>query len=964
MTVQIICAVLLILFANALTVAYAEVPTAEISTLPATAFRQTTESTPAVSIQAASIPSIPYEKYKLKNGLEVILSEDHRLPLVSLNIWYHVGSANELPGHSGLAHLFEHLMFEGSKNTGKQNFLQYLSAAGATSLGGFTSFDHTCYFETVPSNQIELALWLESDRLGSMIDVLDGEKLSIQKDVVRNERRENKDTLHNLMQEGEYHALFPKGHPYFADIIGSHVDIESINLNEVRNFSRHYYTPNNATIVIVGDINKEHAKQQIEKYFGSISPGPPIAKVEVQTPPIKIRKQVFITDRIRRSYILMGWLAPPIYAVGDPDALITALILGGGNTSRLYKALVIDKHLARSVTATVRRLPLASIFSVDVYPEHGVGHKQLEDAVNKVLKEFKQNGPMLDEINAAREARKLSMISRFEKFGGKTGISNVLNEYNYFTGDPGYSSHDMQRYDQVTTASSKDFAEKFLNSTQSVVVYGIPGKKQIEDLPRKTKEAEKSNDVKPERNIASTPFSSLTEIWRSSPPSPSQASAWQIATPTKFQLSNGLTVYIVERHNVPVVALQVVARGGTDINPIKKPGLSLVTVETSRRGTERRSAEQFANELAQSSVYLKTGSQEDNSWISTYSHISSLTKSFDLLSDAIIHPAFAPKEIAKTKKTLGILPEVGERVLKRQLFGPKQALGYDAEGTRKSLKCISRSDLINCWKNLFVPRNSALIIAGDVTVAQAKLLAEKYFGGWQDAVPPEKARQSVDLSKQSIVMVDMKESPQTSVTVGSIGVSRDSPDYLAANVLNDIIGGLSSSRLNANLRGKHGYTYDASSQFNCYRQSGIFSVSSQVRADAMALAVSEIMSEIEKIHNGPISNEEFMDAKNNWLLSLPTKFETTQEATSSASSLFVYDRPTERYSTLRSQIDAITLAEVQSAAKKYLDPKKMIIVLVGDQKKIEPELKKLNYGPILETDWMGNPVHPLWLQNL
>jgi zinc protease len=964
MIIQTTYAVLLILFALT-TIARTEAKPASVNALPATVFVTTTGSTPTTearsgaSIQTDSIPNIPYEKYKLKNGLEVILSEDHRLPLVSVNIWYHVGAANELPGRTGFAHLFEHLMFEGSKNVGQRNHHKYLKAAGASenSPSGNTSFDRTSFFETLPSNQIELALWLESDRMGSMLDVLDADKLSTQRDVVRNERRATyENTIFTLMQEGEYHALFPKGHPYFANVMGSHADIESAKLDELRDFSRHYYTPNNATIVIVGDINKEHLKQLVDKYFGSISPGPQIAKVEVLTPLIANRKQVIVTDRIGPSYVLMGWLTPPIYKQGDAEASITAHILGGGNASRLYQELVINKHLALNVNATSRSLALCSIFSVNVIGNHGIKQKQLEAAVNDVLAEFKQNGPTLDEVNNAQKAQKTNIISRLERLGGPTGVSDVLNKYNKFTGDPGYLSQDIDRYNKVTTADAKNFAETYLNSTQSVVVYGVPGKRLIDDVPR-TKE--KNPSLEKAESSISTPFNSPTEIWRNLPPKPSAASALIISTPAKFKLSNGLTVYVIERHNLPSVALQVVARGGNSINPVKKAGLSLLTVSTLSEGTERRSAAQFARELEQSSVSFNTGSLSDNSWISTYGLTSSITQAFDLLSDAILHPVFAPKEIDKIKKNvqrgMNASSQVAERVLDRQLFGAKQALGYDPRGTNKSRKSISRTDLMDCWQNSYIPGNSALIIAGDVTVARAKIQAEKYFGEWKDAVSSQETQQTGVPAKGTIFIVNQKDALQTAVKIGSIGLQTDSPDYVAANILNNIIGGFGSSRLNMNLRGKHGYTYGASSRFDCYRRTGIFSAFSLVRADATAPAVAEIMSEIERIHNEPISNEEFLNAKNNWSLSLPGDFETAQDAASGASYLFVNDYPVDSYSTLPGRIDATTLDDVELAAKKYLDPKKMVIVTVGDKKKIEPELEKLNLGPLVETDHEGNP---------
>ncbi|HLY97228.1 MAG TPA: pitrilysin family protein, partial [Sideroxyarcus sp.] len=309
-------------------------------------------------------PTIKYEKYKLANGLEVILSEDHRLPLVAVNVWYHVGPANERPGRTGFAHLFEHMMFQGSKHVQANQHFKLLEAAGATTINGTTDFDRTNYFETVPANQLELALWLESDRMGFMLDNLTARNLANQRDVVRNERRQGEAAPYNMPEEELYHAVYPKGHPYYGVVIGSHADIEAAELKDVREFHELYYKPNNATVAIVGDFDPKTIKGLVEKYFGPIPGGPPVPKITATTPAIAAERRLTVTDEVELPRVYMAWLTPRIFDKGDADADLLARILGGGKSSRLYKKLVYEKQIAQDATVENQSLMLGSAFVV------------------------------------------------------------------------------------------------------------------------------------------------------------------------------------------------------------------------------------------------------------------------------------------------------------------------------------------------------------------------------------------------------------------------------------------------------------------------------------------------------------------------------------------------------------------------------------------------------------------------
>ena len=361
-----------------------------------TPLAQNQASTAQISASTADIPRVPFEKYTLPNGLEVILSQNQRLPMVAVNLWYHVGPANEEPGRTGFAHLFEHMMFQSSKHVPEDSHIQLLEAAGASNLNGTTDFDRTNYFETVPANQLELALWLESDRMGYLLEKVDQPALSNQQDVVRNERRQSVENRpYGLAQEALVQSLFPKWHPYYGNVIGSHEDIQAVNLDDVNRFFRQYYAPNNASLAIVGDIDVGRTKTLVEKYFGTLKRGPAVPPVEAETPRITSERRRVVYARVELPRVSMAWLSPPIFEPGDADADIAASVLGAGRSSRLYKKLVYEDQIAQDVSVRQESLMLGSIFQIQATARPGHTAEELEKAIDAELAALKMRAPAL-----------------------------------------------------------------------------------------------------------------------------------------------------------------------------------------------------------------------------------------------------------------------------------------------------------------------------------------------------------------------------------------------------------------------------------------------------------------------------------------------------------------------------------------------------------------------------------------
>lgn len=902
------------------------------------------------------VPELKFEKYKLRNGLDVILLEDHRLPLVAANIWYHVGPANERPGLTGFAHLFEHMMFEGSKHIGKEGHFRHLEAAGASEINGTTDFDRTNYFETLPSNQLELALWLESDRMGFLLEKLDTGKLENQRDVVRNERRQSMEGHpYGLVQEELFHQLFPKEHPYYASVIGSHADIEAARLEDVREFFRLYYAPNNASLAIVGDIDPANAKRLVEKYFGPIHAGRPVPKVAVKTPPIETEKRVVVTDQVELPRIYLAWLTSPIYTQEDAECDMLAKILGGSKSSRLYKSLVYERRIAQDAVAQQYSLSLGSIFTIEATAKPGVTPEDLETAIDEELDDLCRHGPSDAEVERACNTIESAIIRGLENLGGFGGVADRLNQYNHFLGDPDYLARDLERYRKATAASVQSVARTSLSRHARVVVYGVPGEKVVHEAPRSAAGIESVPPADP---------GTSAQDWRMPVPSPGCPSPLKLPVAKRFQLPNGLAVYLLEQHSLPIVSANLVVLSGSDRNPPHLPGLASFTAEMLDEGTKNRSALKIASDADQLGASLSTGSAMDLSVVAFRSLKKNTDAAFELAADVLLEPKFPDSEVERLRhdRLTQILQQrdspntLAAKCFYNALYGASHPYGYMELGTETSNKAITREDLVQFWKNGYSPAVAALVVAGDLTEGELLSLAEKHLGAWSgagNAAAPPPVESS---PTRHVVIVDKPASPQTVLRVGQIGIARANPDYVPLTVMNAALGGLFSSRINLNLREKQGYTYGASSTFVCRRGPGPFLIGTSVRTDATAPAVHEILSEVERMRASDVMPEELAVAKDSISRSLPGLFETTPQTASTIAQLFVHSLPTNYYRGLPGEIDTVSTADLRRVAEKYLQPEQMIVVAVGDKSKIREPLERLELGPVQCLDLDGNPI--------
>ena len=911
----------------------------------------------ASQVSLTDLPKIQFQKYKLANGLEVILVEDHRLPLVAVDMSYHVGAANETPGLTGFAHLFEHMMFAGSKYVPRGLADSLLEAAGGEPSNGATSFDRTAYFETVPSHQLELNLWLHADRMGYLLDVLDQTALSNQQDVVRNERRENiENEPYGIVDEALWKHLFPKEHPYHGVIMGSHADIQGATLGDIKNFFKLYYRPNNATLAIVGDFEIDDAKLLVEKYFGSLQRGPDVAPPIVTTPRVSTEKRVVVQDSVELPRVIMGWHTPKVFTPGDAELSLAGQILGGGKSSRLYRTLVYEKQIAQHVSAYQYSLGLGSVFFVDVTARPGHTATEIEAAIDQELDRLRSSTVTAHELTRAINTLEAELITNLETFGD---TAEMANQFNHYTGDPNYFIEEINKYNQVTPPQIQQTVNQFLKKSARVVVHGVPGKPDLSaDTPAAESPVTASGEGAESINAA--------EAWRKKTPKSGKRKPLDLPQATSFKLENGLTIIHHYRPNLPLVSAYLTFKSGSDANPVDKPGLASLTAALLDEGTKTRSALQIADEVATLGASLSIYALPDESSIELFSLKKNFAKVAEILADIALNPSFPVEEIerqrasrlaelAQTRDNAEALAEIASVAA---LYGFSHPYGYPVVGTETSLKSTSREDLVDFWRTHFVPNNAALVVSGDITSDELAALAQSLFGEWKGAAIKAKRVAKPEPTAAHLILVDKPDASQTELRVITMGPNRNTPDYAALEVANAALGGLFTSRINMSLREEKGYTYGAHSTFRYRRTPGPFEIQTAVSVENTAAAVKEILAEIRGLHKKPIARVELRKARDSQLLSLPGEFETGREIVHSLANTFLYDLGLDYYQRLPTMFRGVNESAIANMVEKYLRPETIIVVAVGDRQKIEPALMKLKLKPVEYRDLEGRIISP------
>ena len=901
--------------------------------------------------------AIKYEKVRLANGFELILVEDHRLPLVAVNLWVHAGPQNEAAGQTGFAHLFEHLLFAGTKHIARGQADKIVDAAGGTDANGSTNYDRTNYFFTLPSNQLELGLWIKSDMLGYMIDEVDSVALANQQDVVRNERRQSRENRpYGIVQEAVAQALFPPGHPYRGNVIGSHADIQSIKLEDVKAFARTYYRPNNATLVLAGDFNPAQAKKLVEKYFGSLKAGSPVPPVVAQQPRISEEIRLNVTDRVELSRLSLAWHTPAVFKAGDADLDIASSILGGGKSSRLYKKLVYERQIAQSVQVSQQSAALGSTFEIDVVARPGKSLEEIEALVDAELAELAAHPPTQAEVDRARVTIQTDTLGQIEKL---TSLADTVNRYNQAVGDPGYIGKDLARYQAVTPASISAVVAAQLRKQARVVAYATPGPKVLApEVP--TPPAPKVAGAGERESL------NADEAWRNTQPAAGKAAPLSLPAGKRFSLANGLTVIHIPKPGLPLVSATLVVRAGQAANAPDKPGLSSFTAGMLQEGTQTRSAQQIADQTADIGASLRSTASRDDVRIELSSLKAKFPQGLNLLADVALHPVFSPAEVDRQRasRLAGLAqtreqpPAIASTVANRVTYGEGHPLAANSLGDEASLKATDSTALKAFWQANYRPDQAALVVSGDVTEAELRQLAQANFGAWQRpaTAPTKQAAVTMKPVAARVVLVDKPGAPQTALAVVAPGPDASAADAESIKVMNAAMGGLFTSRINTQLREVKGYTYGIYSQYSMGRESGQFGIRGSVRTDVTGPALSDMFSEIDGMRAKPMDAVELSRARNTQLLSLPGQFDTNRVVVSSYASYWTWGLPADGITKLPAKVAAVTAASAFKAAQEHVDPTSLIVVAVGDKAKVLPQLQAWGRKPLELRDPQGAVV--------
>jgi zinc protease len=658
--------------------------------------------------------------------------------------------------------------------------------------------------------------------------------------------------------------------------------------------------------------------------------------------------------------VYLAWLTPPAFGPGDEDAELVARILGGGKSSRLYRKLVYEQQIAQDAACTHQSLALASTLECTITARPGVKPDKLEGAAEREIESLVGSGPTQAEVDRARNAKETEMIRDLERVGGFGGVADTLNYYNQYLGDPGYLPEDIARYENATVASIQRLAKSALSANRRVVVYGIPGQKIVDDVPRSAADTDATVKIEPEH----PPAFEQQEAWRATPPKAGPLRKLSLPEPSEATLKNGLRIKVVENHSLPILAVRFVTFGGGEAQDPRQAGLAGFAAAMLTEGTAHRTAPQIADDTDQIGASLDKGAQPDYAFVSVNALSNATRPAMDLLSDVAVHPAFNAKEVERIRKErLTSLLQLKDQPVDlatfvgyRALYGPSSDYGYTDLGTDQVLSALTRDDLLRFWSKHYGPANSALVFAGDVTPSQAHALAEEFFGQWQGSGEPSHPPEPPAKPARKIVMVDQPGAPQSTIMAMGVGLPRSSADYVPVLVMNTILGDLFSSRINMNLRERNGFTYGAFSRFDFRRGAGPMFAGAQVRTDVTAPAVKELFYELDRVRSSPLSAEEIRMGKDYVVRSLPGRFETNNSTADRISELWAYDLPSDYFRELPARIEAVTPDQTTMVAQKYVHPENMLLVTVGDKEKIARGLEELKIGTVELWNSDAQPV--------
>jgi zinc protease len=883
---------------------------------------------------------IPFEEFRLDNGLRVIVHEDRKAPIVAVTLWYHVGSKNEVPGKTGFAHLFEHLMFNGSENHNDEYFLPF-QEVGATSINGTTDFDRTNYFQTVPSSALDLALWMESDRMGHLLGAIDQEKLDEQRGVVQNEKRQGDNQPYGRVFEQIITNLFPPGHPYSWEVIGSMEDLNAATLEDVKTWFETYYGPNNATLVLAGDIDVATARQKVTHYFGDIPPGPPLTRRERWIPSEVPASRVVMQDRVPEARIYKVWLAPEWRSDETTLLELVDAVLTSGKTSRLYQRLVYEEQIATSAGGFALTGEIAGAYIVYATAGRDKDLAEVERVLDEELARFLADGPTREELERVKTEIKGSFIRGIEQVGGFRGKSNILAENAVFGGRPDFYEHSLALLEAATPQELLDTARRWLSTDAlAVEVHPYP-----DSLAAGGAGADRTALPMPQ-SFPDAPFPTLSQA----------------------VLDNGMRLIVAERHAVPVVQFSLQMNAGFAADQFASPGVATMTMSMLDEGTSTMDALEISDALASLGAELSAGSNLDFSVVSLSALRENLDPSLAIYADVILSPSFAEQELERLKRLQ--LAEIQQekntpssmalRVLPRLLYGEGHAyaLPMTGSGNEASVAALRRQDLVDFHAAWFKPNNATMIVVGDTTLEEIQPKLEALFARWRPGDVPKKTLPEAPLPKRSrVLLIDRPGSEQSMIIAGHLVPPKNAADDIAIEAMNDILGGNFTSRINMNLREDKGWSYGVDTTIVDTRAQRPFLAIAPVQTDKTAAAMLEIKREMDAfLADRAATDQEVSSSRKRSTLTLPGRWETARAVARDIADLVRFDLPDDYWSRYAQMVAELDVEEVNGAARRVLAPDGLTWVVVGDLGIVEGAIRALGLGDVSIVDADGNPT--------
>jgi zinc protease len=903
---------------------------------------------------------VPYETYKLDNGLTVILNEDKSDPITSLVILYHVGSSREVPGKTGFAHLFEHMMFQRSENVKEDEFMKYLDEIGGD-FNGFTSTDQTVYYEVVPKNAIEMAMWLESDRMGYLTNTVTPQSLALQQNVVQNEKRQGVDNRpYGFTDYVILKNLYPQGHPYSWDVIGEMEDLANATVEDVKAFHGKFYVPNNATLVVSGDYDVAEIKALIEKYFGEIPSGEELTDPEPMNITLGETRKLYHEDNFARApqYTMVF----PTYQQYTKDAYsldVLGKLLGEGKKSPLYKVLVKEKKLTSNVRSTNQSQELTGQFEIRITANPSTSLNDVERAIFEAFTRFeteKFTERDLERIKAGMET------NFYEEMSSVMYKSFKLAMYSEYAESPDFISRELEMMQAVTMDDVWDVYTRYIKGKNYVATSFVPkGEASLiaegsvnagiveEDI---TKATQMKIEATGEEVIEKTP----SKIDRSVPPVLGPDPSITIPSVWSTEAANGMKVYGIEQHELPLVTYSIVIKGGHMLDDISKPGVARFTAQMLNEGTKNKTPEELEEEIQLLGATINVRAGEENITVSVRTLARNFEKTIALVQEMLLEPRWDEEQFSLNKtRTINNLKRsmadpnyLAWRTAGKLNLGSDNVLSTDVSGTVESVEAITVEDMKAFYEKNLSPSVADFLVVGDLDQARVEKAIAGLNERWvaKEVTMPSLALPPVP-EKSVIYFVDVPGAKQSVINISTLSLTRDNPDFYKAEAANYLLGGGTSGRLFLVLREEKGFTYGAYSGFNGSKTYGTFYASAAVRSDATLESV-ELFRDIMKEYGAGVTQESVDFTKGSLLKANARRFETIDDKLGMLNTMTFYGLPVDYIRQEEDYLRGLTVEQVRETVQKYIDPMKMNYVVVGDAATQLNGLKKIGFGePVL-----------------